>query len=335
MQDRVNDTPVQESSVKDSAGAKIRAAELQADISAGNARKPILFTHSDLDGAGCAIFFKSVFGKSAQVVFCHVSNVDARIREYLATQDLSKPRRFIFMADISPGPELAERLAQYDREGPGAMLLDHHVTASGLNRYPWAYVDPGACGALHMYRTLACAPAYWELADLIDDYDRWLGKDKRSGDLSQLCTLLGQSRFVRRFLTDPAVAFSANEELLITLENESRERLLNKVARNLTTIQLEGGGKLAVGYCDRYVSEISHTLIERFALDAIALIDTTSAKVSLRSAGELDIGSVAAALGGGGHHNAAGFANAVLESALKGVAADTATQICTQLHKRS
>ena len=39
----------------------------------------------------------------------------------------------------------------------------------------------------------------------------------------------------------------------------------------------------------------------------VKVIDDTTVRVSLRSRGRVDVGSIAAELGGGGHHNASGF----------------------------
>lgn len=314
--------------------ARARIDVLAQAVKDGRARRPIMFTHNDLDAAGSAVMFKARFGKSADVVFCALGGIDQEIATYLGTHEATpEKRRFIVMSDLSVGPELAARLSAYDRDGPGALLLDHHVTEMALNEHPWAYVDPRACGALHSYRVLRPGEAYAELAALIDDYDRWLRRDPRSDTLNQLCMTLGLRRFLKRFLADPRVELDETERLLVELENEARERAVKKARRTVEIFVLETGARLGVGYAQHYMSDVAHAILEELRLDAVAMIDVTGGRVSLRGREGVDVGSIGLALEGGGHTAAAGYNNPVFQTRLAELRRSVHADIAAALSK--
>lgn len=95
---------------------------------------------------------------------------------------------------------------------------------------------------------------------------------------------------------------------------------LELVGRTLSRITLANGGAVAYSWIDdedlaecRVTASETETLIDQVrqlrGVDAVFLVkfQQGQAKVSLRSKGQADVGSVARALGGGGHRAAAGF----------------------------
>ena len=45
-----------------------------------------LFSHTDLDGIGCGILAKLVFGKdNVEISYCDYDNIDSTVKEYLET----------------------------------------------------------------------------------------------------------------------------------------------------------------------------------------------------------------------------------------------------------
>lgn len=93
-----------------------------------------LFTHTDLDGVGCAVLAKLAFGEDVDIEYCDYSNVNEKVKYYLKTGDDNLS--YIYITDISVNEETAKLL---DERG-GSYLLDHHSTALGLNKYPWCKV---------------------------------------------------------------------------------------------------------------------------------------------------------------------------------------------------
>ena len=279
-------------------------AGARAAYATGKVKRPVLFTHSDTDGAGCAVLFRAVLGPQAKVHFCSAADINDRVEEHL---DAGR-KGFLLLADVSVNERVAVKLDSYATSGPGALLLDHHQTAEWLNRYDWALVDSGACGALWTYRALnqdGTLSAFADFARLVDDYDRWLHQDPRSTQLNQLFSLLGPQRFVQRFLANPAVAFDQIERLLLELDGEARESYIRKTIKTTTVHDLEGR-RFGIGWADRYGSDVCHAVMTALDLDGVALIDVQDGRVALRSRGDWDIAALAQRLGGGGHRNAAG-----------------------------
>ena len=93
-----------------------------------------LFTHTDLDGVGCAILAKLAFGEEVDISYCNYDDINENVMNYLNHNDDSLS--YIYITDIRVNEEVAELL---DKRG-GVVLLDHHPTALELNKYPWCKV---------------------------------------------------------------------------------------------------------------------------------------------------------------------------------------------------
>lgn len=272
-------------------------------------RETILFTHTDLDGIGCAVLYKAKFGFHEETYFCNYNDVNERVNRVLDNiedryDDGDLPS--IIITDISVDDHTAERLELYTMKGGIVLLLDHHKTAEALNRYDWAFVDVEASGTLLTYSFLNLPTRYRNFALLVDDYDRWIHDDPNSKKLNQLFFMLGFDRFIERFYHDPNVEFNAAERLLLELDDENKDRYIKRVEKGLSVYAGSNNERIGVGYADRYTSEAAHELINRLNLKAIALIDVNGGKVSLRSVGNYDVSTLAKVYGGGGHKNAAG-----------------------------
>lgn len=106
-----------------------------------------LFTHTDLDGIGCSILFKKVYGsENVDVEYCDYNNVNLKIQNFL--EDLNNLQKFdhVCITDISVSEEIANKIElinkQKDFISPSyyISLLDHHPTALFLNKYKWCIV---------------------------------------------------------------------------------------------------------------------------------------------------------------------------------------------------
>lgn len=279
-------------------------------------RDTILFTHTDLDGIGCAVLYKAKSGFHEATNFCNYNTIDERVIRVLDNiedrwDDCDLPS--IIITDISVNDRTAERLEMYTMKGGIVLLLDHHATAEELNRYDWAFVDVEASGTLLTYSFLALPDRYRDFALMVDDYDRWIHDDPSSKKLNQLFFMLGFDRFIERFYHNPSVEFIGAEQLLLELDDESKERYINRVEKGITVFSGIHNERIGVGFADRYTSEAAHEIMNRMNLRAIALIDVNSGKVSMRSRGDYDVSALAKIHQGGGHKNAAGveYANKV------------------------
>ena len=100
-----------------------------------------LFTHTDLDGVGCAILAYLAFGReNVDVEYCDYKNIDGIVREFYLS-DANKQYDAIYITDISIDEENAAWIEELVHSGERWHLFDHHATALGLNKYDWCEVS--------------------------------------------------------------------------------------------------------------------------------------------------------------------------------------------------
>lgn len=90
--------------------------------------KTILFTHNDLDGAGCRIIFELAFAyvpnDKWEVVICSNNNVNDKVTEHISGR--TSDDLIIMFADICCSQETLKLLR--DMFGNRVMVFDHHLT---------------------------------------------------------------------------------------------------------------------------------------------------------------------------------------------------------------
>lgn len=283
-----------------------------------------LFTHTDLDGVGCAIVAFYAFGReNVDVEYCDYNNVDGRVAAFL---DSGKVTDYsdVFITDISVNEAVAERLDALYEASDNVYLFDHHATAEWLNKYSWAFVEVRhrrgylRCGAdIFMSEIFGICGDVETVAYFVRDvrrYDTWEWKtvynDTHAKELNDLFHLIGRDRFIERFMANPSVDFTESERLLLDIESGRREAYMRRKLRDVTVREISGR-KVGVVFAEQYVSELGNRIAEeRTDIDCVALINP-SLSVSWRSCPKdgvdrMDCGQFAQQFGGGGHKNAAG-----------------------------
>ena len=286
-----------------------------------------LFTHTDLDGVGCAILAKLAFGEEVDISYCNYDDINENVMNYLNHNDDSLS--YIYITDIRVNEEVAELL---DKRG-GVVLLDHHPTALGLNKYPWCKVmvedlnGVKTSGTKMFYHWLAmngCLneeletnEALSRFAELVRNYDTWrwseLGEEgvicKQVNDLMYL---YGRDKFITWCISEihdevfPRL-YSADELLLNTKQKEIDEYVEEKNEQLFTSPMC--GRVCGFVFAEKYVSELGNRLCKMHPeIDYVAMIDMGSKTVSYRTVkDDIDLGKdVAQLFGGGGHPKAAG-----------------------------
>ena len=134
-----------------------------------------LFTHTDLDGVGCAILAKLAFGDNVSITYCNNSNA---LEDELLTNDLSS-YDYVFITDLS----FTQQCMLYENLSLSKfMLIDHHKTAEWLNDYDFAtvrvkYKNKLTCGTELFYNYLvkhdliSTKPYFVEQIRLYDTWD--------------------------------------------------------------------------------------------------------------------------------------------------------------------
>lgn len=282
-----------------------------------------IFTHTDLDGIGCAILAK-LYNPSIEVEYCDYNNINEKICDFLNN---NIPLGDLYITDISVSNEMAERI---DSVISDFVLIDHHSTALELNKYKWCTVkvednDTGlkTCGAELFY--------YWlvknggldrskfldRFVEIVRDYDTWrwstLGEEgiicKQFNDLLQI---YGRDYFVEWCLKylrgNKFPNFQDTEYTLLKLRQHEIDRYVEDKDKQLIIHSLKNW---TCGYvfADRFVSELGNRLCKRHPeIDFMVIIDVAHCTVSYRTIrGDIDLGKdVAKFYGGGGHPKAAG-----------------------------
>lgn len=286
-----------------------------------------LFTHTDLDGIGCAILAKLAFGKEVDISYCNYDDINESVLDYLNNSDDSLS--YIYITDIRVNEDIAKLL---DERG-NVCLLDHHPTALELNKYTWCKVmvedlnGVKTSGTKMFYHWLGMNgylsdelennKALGKFAELVRDYDTWrwseLGEDgiicKQVNDLMYL---YGRDRFITWCISEihdevfPRL-YAADELLLNTKQKEIDEYVEEKNEQLFTSPMC--GRVCGFVFAEKYVSELGNRLCKMHPeIDYVAMIDMGNKTVSYRTVkDDIDLGKdVAQLFGGGGHPKAAG-----------------------------
>ena len=87
-----------------------------------------MFTHTDIDGVGCAILAYLAFGReNVDVEYCDYSNVNDKVEDFFVNGCAGEYDK-VFITDISISNELAQAIDKYAVDGLWN-LFDHHNTA--------------------------------------------------------------------------------------------------------------------------------------------------------------------------------------------------------------
>lgn len=260
---------------------------------------PLLLTHTDLDGIGCAVLLRAALPSSRPAELVENGRIDERVRAALKTE------REVLVTDHAVSPETAALVDAFVAGGGSFTLLDHHRSAAHLARHGWATLDESRSATGLLFDHLGRPPELEEFARLVEDHDLWRHADPRSARLSALVGLLGHDRFLERFADDPRVDFTEGELLLVENAERRREEFLHKKVEQARVLAA-AGRRWAVCYAEDYQSELAERLMKELGVEATAIVNPAKRTVSLRSRSG-DVSELARRFGGGGHARAAAF----------------------------
>lgn len=282
-----------------------------------------LFTHTDLDGVGCAILANRAFGSdNVDFVLCNYNEINQKVMEFLESPDGLYDK--IFITDISVNEEVAQMIQNDHEQTSGFFeLLDHHSTAEWLNKYDWAYVTSVD---YHNKKTAGTSLFYdwliqndkldykdWNAAqftELVRSYDTWdwdRDNNQHAKDLNDLLHILGQSRFIKRFSEDIDPEFLSHEVMMLDIERNNTEAYIKRKANEATRYPIGGYVALTV-FAERHQSELGNTLAkDNPDVDLVIMINAGSSTVSYRTVKDnVNVAELAKTYGGGGHPKASG-----------------------------
>lgn len=299
-----------------------------------------LFTHTDLDGVGCAILAYLAFGReNVDVEYCDYSNVDEKVCEF-ASMALDRNYDMVFITDIS----ISEKTAEYLIQAPEYLLnrwrlFDHHATALGLNKYDWCKVkiwyDDGipTSGTELFYEYLTyhayiCPANTTEtvlkninrFVEIVRDYDTWRWKEELGEEgiickqVNDLFYIYGRDEFIAWTIAKITLRRSFPDldpvDVIVLKQNQRDiDIYVEQKDKQLKILMDYSGREYGVVFAERYFSELGNRLCEIHPeLAYIAMFDICNGKVSYRTIrDDIDLGGeIAHSFGGGGHRKAAG-----------------------------
>jgi len=286
-----------------------------------------LFTHTDLDGIGCAIVAKVYYGfENVDVTYCDYSNINEKVLKHLRSE-LFDIFEIIYITDIPVNKETAEIINSIANHK--IHLIDHHLTNDFLNEYEWAEstfeVDGEKTCASSLFSNylskignginVSLAVELEIFTELVRKYDTWLWKekynDKEPKQWNDLLYLIGRNEFVfntyNKVLNSDIRLLDNELELLKYKQREIDDYIYQK---SKTIIEKDIlGYKAGVVFAEQYSSELGNTLAEMNpGLDFIVIINAAKA-ISYRTIRtNINLGKDVAAKfeKGGGHPMAAG-----------------------------
>jgi uncharacterized protein len=300
------------------------------------------FTHNDLDGVGCAVVSKKILGDGVDVEYCGYENIDEKVVEFFKEKDV-KEYDAIFITDISVSEKVAEMIEQVSPEN--VILLDHHGTAEGLNKYDWATVKTTEYNNEEERNQITSGTSllfdfldkkglvdldpktYVDMREFVEKvrrYDSWEWKlvygDNEAFQLNSLFYLIGRYKFLDRFVPKCNVNFNKTEKTLLEVERNRMDYYIRGKKKEMIKGSFidddDNEYHVGVVFAEQYNSELGNILAdENPDLDFIIMVNAGARKLSFRRRDgvDVDLGKQIASMyegddgkTGGGHPPAAG-----------------------------
>ncbi len=302
-----------------------------------------LFTHTDLDGIGCAILAYLAFGReNVEVEYCDYSNIDDKVGDFLVN---GAPGEYdkVFITDISISNELAMAIDKYAVDDLW-YLFDHHDTAIYLNAYDWCQVlditpitHIKTCGTELFYRyifnnLIVFQEIEWvklcniqKFVVIVRDWDTWRWKELGdegllvSKQVNDLFDIYGREGFIDWAMEQIGFSkspmhefpnFTDIDKALLEQRQKDIDRYVEEKSKQIQEDKDQFGNVYGWIFAERYFSELGNRLCELHPEYAyIAMVNVAHGTISYRTIhDDIDLGGeIAHAYGGGGHKKAAGI----------------------------
>jgi oligoribonuclease NrnB/cAMP/cGMP phosphodiesterase (DHH superfamily) len=285
-----------------------------------------LFTHTDLDGVGCAVLAQLLWGRSyVNIDFCDYKDLANKIRNFHENAILSAYTD-VLVTDLHINRELTEILNRLHSPNRNVLLIDHHETSLPLREHSWAMIEPGKESEpnsatslmFDVYKNKFLANSKYntisEFVYLVRLYDTWRWeKDKVFGAnarmLNSMLQCYKRDKFIETILMNirENTIFSDEDLTAINLYEANIEDYVRERARTIVPMRLKSYN-IGVVFADLHVSHVGNYVAKhRQDLDFVAIVSLPD-KVNLRGIKEdIHLGEIAKEFGGGGHPRAAGF----------------------------
>jgi oligoribonuclease NrnB/cAMP/cGMP phosphodiesterase (DHH superfamily) len=294
-----------------------------------------------LDGVTAAAAVARYFDDAADVraTFASNSEIDRTLRSLRPSAGRDTE---LWVTDISwREPETDAHLRALAADGVRLYWIDHHRTA--LERVRRGLVDVAFTDTVlseefaasrlvyeYLARRLATEgrshprfTSFRPIVAMADDNDRWLHAIPGSRELGWVVRALGPDAYPDFLTLDERVTYTPKMA-------QARDRVGAEIARSFEVAERSrverriGDVTLVVAVCDGHPSEIGDAWGKTISRAVFALYDAKSLSVSFRRSPDcdVDLSTLAQALGGGGHAAASGAQLADLRTTFAGIVAD-------------
>ena len=298
--------------------------------------KILLLTHTDMDGSGPVVLLKTLF-KDVSVRHCTNAAMSTAIRNAVFNSDEFDK---IVVCDISCTDEDAEIINKC-RGRSKLVLLDHHLTAMGLNQYDWAIVQDrvpedsyrakyyskeqngSTSGTSLLYDYLEeCGFEFpnkavaESIVNLIAGYDTWdwvncFNSEPIYNDFNTLFTAYGAEIFEERCIEKIAnggETIDAADKLILRIEQAKIDAHLENAKRGVRSGNMKIEEKYyscALLYTDKYLNPCFDMMQSLYPELDLYIINYGTG-ISVRTGTDVNVGLLVKAVGGGGHAGAGG-----------------------------
>ena len=292
-----------------------------------------LFTHTDLDGVGCAILAKVAFGKDVDISYCNYDDVDRQVTDFLNNHDI-KTGDLIFITDISISEQVTERIDKSNMKDC-FVLLDHHATALGLNKYSWCSVmiklapNIKTSGTELFYNWLLTHTYFSQgsscrnlnllyFTNIVRDWDTW--RWSTMGEEGVICKQINDLLYI--YGRDTFIGWAINkifkcyffdyvigkeEKMVLDILQKEKDDYIKQKSETMFDAEIYGY-TCGIVFADRFISELGNVICKNHSeIDLVIIIDISKNAVSYRAVKDgINVGEFAKYFGGGGHPKAAG-----------------------------
>jgi oligoribonuclease NrnB/cAMP/cGMP phosphodiesterase (DHH superfamily) len=286
--------------------------------------KILLITHdADMDGMGAAILGNIVFD-NMDVIYTNPDDLESILLELINSKKYLEYNE-IFITDLGLRNNCYDIIENNLKDR--LLHLDHHQTDKS---YSWSTViididgfKPSATSIFYDYllsrfkdNEVLKKDSTKELVEAIRSYDTY--QFKQTGNmlgykLTNVFVNIERNELLHsileRLYSDDKHFNLTNEEIKICDKcDKELEEYLDYCDKNLIRIKFLSYN-VGLSISNKYRSSVGNLLSEKYKdeLDFILIADYERESFSIRTVNDINVGNIAATLGGGGHDKAAGF----------------------------
>ena len=280
--------------------------------------KPLIVCHNDLDGLASGLGLASYLGeqhKEPEVSFVSYQELEECLKKRLSERSSGE----VYLADLSLGQgHPVFELIRGSLQRTAFFWFDHHGSSdkTQISLFRVAKVANGERCAWDLVRefTGPQSPLIEYIGRLAHNRDFWVTSDKEAFWVNDLVEEMGAEGLFKKLIGGDQghAGWIKTDPILRMAHARAQERKQKSIHLAETTLtKIDNGWLWGVVFCRGYASDVAHEMMERYQLDAVALVDLTKFNnplaISFRTRHpEIDVSKVAERLGGGGHRMAAG-----------------------------